>query len=205
MALKKEIQETILRTVNETLSKTLSKIKETTSITVDEVFSKLNSLAWIDRQKLMQDEAFKSTEKLLYNFNILKQHLKSEDEYIGMIYKNKSQSIVRYSKNRVEKPDDDQLLQDRIDSYNRSKSDVERVEKALKLIQKKKGYEVIEYRYLKRKEVKGKEEKYTYEEIASLLAGKEGYDDKLHERTVRRYKTELVKEVAISLFGSDAL
>ena len=45
------------------------------------------------------------------------------------IQKSTSGSIVRYQKNKVDKPDEDQLLEDRIASYNRSKNDVERIEK----------------------------------------------------------------------------
>ena len=61
---------------------------------------------------------------------------------------------------------------------------------------------MIELRYLSRKE---NNEVYTYEEIAEMLAGTKGYGINLTERTVRRYKNELVKELAVLLFGSDAL
>lgn len=92
-----------------------------------------------------------------------------------MIGKKKSGSVVRYSKNRVEKPDEDQLLEDRLASYRRSKNDVERIEKALKKIEGKKGYEVIQMRYLQRKKItengKQTEEVYTFEEIADILSG----------------------------------
>lgn len=177
-------------------------IKETIAITIDEVFKKMNSISWLDRQKAMKDEAFKNTEKILYCFNILKEHIKDEEEYIEMAQRGKSASIVRYTKNKAEKPDDDQLLQDRIASYNRTKSDVERIEKALDKIKCRKGYEVIEYRYLRRKD---KDEVYTYEEITDILAGTDAYSDNLNEKTVRNYKNALIRDMAVFLFGSDAL
>ena len=118
--------------------------------------------------------------------------------------KQTSGSVVKYSKNKVEKPDEDQLLEDRIASYNRSKSDVDRIEKALKKIRGRKGYEVIEYRYLKRKGEK-QDEIYTYEEIADILAGQQGYNENLNEKTVRNYKNTLVRDMAVFLFGSDAI
>jgi hypothetical protein len=184
-------------------------IKETIAVTIDEVFKKMNSISWLERQKAMKDEAFKNTEKILYCFNILKEHVADEEAYIAMMYKSTSGSIVKYSKNKVEKPDEDQLLEDRIASYNRSKSDVDRIEKALKKIRGKKGYEVIEMRYLQRKRKKehGKEveEVYTFEEIADILAGQQGYNDNLNEKTVRNYKNALVRDMAIFLFGSDAI
>lgn len=177
-------------------------IKETIAVTIDEVFKKMNSISWLERQKAMKDEAFKNTEKILYCFNILKEHVSDEAAYIGMMKKGKSCSVVRYAKNKPEKPDEDQLLEDRIASYNRSKSDVERIEKALAKIKTKRGYEVIEYRYLSRKE---KDEIYTFEEIADILAGQQGYNENLNEKTVRNYKNALVRDMAVFLFGSDAI
>lgn len=179
-------------------------IKETIAVTIDEVFKKMNSISWLERQKAMKDEAFKNTEKILYCFNILKEHVADEKEYIAMMQKQTSGSVVKYSKNKVEKPDEDQLLEDRIASYNRSKSDVDRIEKALKKIRGRKGYEVIEYRYLKRKGEK-QDEIYTYEEIADILAGQQGYNENLNEKTVRNYKNTLVRDMAVFLFGSDAI
>lgn len=184
-------------------------IKETIAVTIDEVFKKMNSISWLERQKVMKDEAFKNTEKILYCFSVLKEHVADEKEYIEMMLKNTSGSVVKYSKNKVEKPDEDQMLEDRIASYNRSKNDVERIEKALKKIKDKKGYEVIEMRYLQRKKKteNGKqiEEVYTFEEIADILGGQQGYNENLNEKTVRNYKNTLVREMAIFLFGSDAV
>lgn len=179
-------------------------IKDTIVVTIDEVFKKMNSISWLERQKAMKDEAFKNTEKILYCYNILKEHVADEKEYLEMMSKHTSGSVVRYSKNKVDKPEEDQLLEDRIASYNRSKSDVERIEKALQKIQGRKGYEVIEYRYLKRKGDK-QDEIYTYEEIADVLAGQQGYNTNLNEKTVRNYKNTLIRDMAVFLFGSDAI
>ena len=100
-------------------------------------------------------------------------------------------------------------MRDRKASYERSLNDVERIEKALKKIKDRKGYEVIELRYLSRKQRKegGKliEDTYTYEEITEMLAGENGYNDNLNEKTVRNYKNALIKEMAVLLFGSDAI
>ena len=167
-------------------------IKETIAVTIDEVFKKMNSISWLERQKAMKDEAFKNTEKILYCFNILKEHVADEEGYLAMIQKSTSGSIVRYQKNKVD-----------------SKNDVERIEKALKKIEGKKGYEVIEMRYLQRKKTvengKQVEEVYTFEEIADILGGQQGYNENLNEKTVRNYKNALVRDMAIFLFGSDAV
>lgn len=177
-------------------------IKDTIAVTIDEVFKKMNSISWLERQKALKEEAFKNTEKILYCYNILKEHVSDENEYLEMAFKQKSCSFVTYSKNKAQKPDEDQILEDRMASYNRSKTDVERIEKALERIRKKKGYEVIEYRYLKRK---GNDEVYTYEEITDILAGQQGYNENLNEKTVRNYKNSLVRDMSVFLFGSDAI
>ena len=177
-------------------------IKDTIAVTIDEVFKKMNSISWLERQKALKEEAFKNTEKILYCYNILKEHVADENEYLEMAFKQKSCSFVTYSKNKVQKPDEDQILEDRMASYNRSKTDVERIEKALERIRKKKGYEVIEYRYLKRKV---NDEVYTYEEITDILAGQQGYNENLNEKTVRNYKNSLVRDMSVFLFGSDAI
>lgn len=78
-------------------------IKETIAVTIDEVFKKMNSISWLERQKAMKDEAFKNTEKILYCFNILKEHVADEEGYLAMIQKSTSGSIVRYQKNKVDK------------------------------------------------------------------------------------------------------
>ena len=184
-------------------------VKEAIVITIDEVFNKMNRISWLERQKVMKDEAFKNTEKILYCFNILKEHLEDEKAYLEMIEKKKSGSVVRYSKNKLEKLEEDQLLEERFTSYQRSKNDVERIEKALNKIKNKKGYEVIEMRYLQRKKKieneKQTEDIYTFEEIADTLSGQQGYSENLNEKTVRNYKNALVHDMAIFLFGSDAV
>lgn len=177
-------------------------IKDTIHITIDEVFQRMNSISWLERQKALKDEAFKNTEKILYSYNALVEHVKDEKEYIDMINKAKSKSIIRYSKNRSGVVDEDQLIYDRLSSYQRSKTDVEKIEKALKHVRKMRGFEVIELRYFNRKE---NGELNTFEDIAEIMAGQQGYGVTLSEKTVRRYRQSLVREIAIYLFGSDAI
>lgn len=183
--------------------------KETILTTIDEVFKKMNSISWIDRQKQMKDEAFKNTEKILYCYRTLKEHVADEQEYLAIAFHGKSKSITSYCKNGSAPKDEDTILRDRQASYERSKSDIERIEKALNKIKDRKGYEAIEIRYLQRKETKeGKqvnEEVYTWEEITDILANTDGYPDNLNEKTVRNYKNTLVREMAVLLFGSDAI
>lgn len=183
--------------------------KETIVETVDQVFRKMSGIPWIERQKQMQEDAFKNTEKVLYCYRALKEHVANEQEYLDIAFHGKSKSITSYCKNGSTPKDEDLILRDRQASYERSKNDIERIEKALDKIKDRKGYDAIEIRYLQRKETKeGKrvnEQVYTWEEITDILANTDGYPDNLNEKTVRNYKNTLIREMAVLLFGSDAI
>nr|DAU79341.1 MAG TPA: hypothetical protein [Bacteriophage sp.] len=167
---------------------------------LNEQNEQLSKVSFIERQKLVQSNTYKSTERLLYNFNALKEHLENETEYLDMAYHKTAGSIVKFQKNKVDKPTDDQLLQDRIDSYRRSLHDFERIKKSIDAVSDQKGFEIIRLKYL----TPGNET-VTYEGIAEQLAGTHGFSDKLNEKTVRRYKNLLINKIATLIFGSDAI
>lgn len=177
-------------------------IKKVIEETVDTAMTKISTVTWIERQKAISLETFKNTERLLYNYNALKDHVENEEEYMGMTNKGKSKSIVIYSTSHGKERDELEITQERKESYLRSKSDIQRIERALNKIKNKKGYEVVKMKYLQKKE---DGTSFTFEEIAEELAGKYEYGEKLAERTVRTYRSNLVKEVAIQLFGTDAV
>lgn len=177
-------------------------IKKVIEETVDIAMTKISTVTWIERQKAISQETFKNTERLLYNYTALKEHVENEEEYMGMTKKGTAKSIVIYSTGSGKERDELEITKERRESYLRSKSDVQRIEKALKKIKSKKGYEVVAMKYLQKKEDGSS---FTFEEIAEELAGKYEYGEKLAERTVRTYRSNLVKEVAIQLFGSDAV
>lgn len=181
------------------VNKETKKLIETT---IDEVFSKMNKISWIERQKALKEEAFKNTEKLLYSYEALKEHLANEDEYIDMAFHGKSKSITSYTKNSFTTQTDDEIMAARLDSYYRSKSDVEKIENALEAVRNKKGFPIIEMRYFTTTE---DDITYTWAEIAEKLAGTNGFSDRLDERTVRNYKNKLVREISVLIFGSDAI
>ena len=167
---------------------------------LNEQNEQLSKVSFIERQKLVQSNTYKSTEQLLYNFNALKEHLENETEYLDMAYHKTAGSIVKFQKNKVDKPTDDQLLQDRIDSYRRSLHDFERVKKAIDAVSDEKGFEIIRLKYL----TPGNEAE-TFEGIAEQLAGTHGFSEKLNEKTVRRYRSLLINKIATLIFGSDAI
>ena len=181
----KEFKDSIMQTIEEGINNRHNKFCE---------------LDFIERQKTMQSNAFRNTEKLLYNLDALEKHLENEKEYLAMAFHKNAGSIVKYQKNKSEKPTDDQLLQDRLKSYERSKHDYQRIKDALDAVSDHKGFSIIQLKYL----TPG-HPKITYEELAEELAGQDGFSEKLNEKTVRRYKDLIVKEIATILFGSDAI
>lgn len=183
--------------------------RETITATVEEAFEKIDRTSWLVRQKKINDETFRNTEKILFSYQTLKEYIADEEEYLAVVFHKSSSSFVRYSKYGHGEADEDALMDSRMASYERSRHDVERIEKALDKIKDWKGYDVIELRYFQRKKhLEGKkivEELYTFEEIAEILSMRDDYSSTISERTVRRYKNKLVREVAVLLFGSDAV
>ncbi len=196
--MEKNIQDEIIQVLQSQEVKYILKdtIAEATKKQMDD-FSKV---AFIERQKSVKNNTFKNTEKLLYGLYALEQHLKDEQEYLEMAYKKSSGSIVRYQKNKSEKPSEDQLLADRQSSYERSLADYNRIKKALETISSHKGYQIIVLRYLTPSDFP-----MSFEEIADYLAGTNGFSEKLNEKTVRTYRNKLINEIAVLLFGSDAI
>lgn len=190
----KEIDKEILNIITETAN-------QAAAATVDEAIEKMSSFSWIERIKAISNDYFTSTEKLLYAYPALQSHLMQEDEYFAMAFHSSAGSIVKFSKYKVAKPEEEQILKDRKESYNRSKSDLEKIEKALESIKNEKGYEIIELRYfVTRKDGNTR----TWREVAEELGKLDKYPDDIAESTIRKYKNRLVRKMAVVIFGSDA-
>lgn len=165
-----------------------------------EQHDKFCEVSFIERQKIIKSNAFRNTERLLYSLDALEKHLESESEYLAMAFHESSGSVVKYQKNKPEKPTDDQLLQDRQKSYKRSLQDLKKIKKAIAAVSDHKGFSIIRQKYL----TPG-HPKITYEQLAEELAGQDGFSEHLNEKTVRRYHNLLINEIATILFGSDAI
>ena len=92
-------------------------------------------------------------------------------------------------------------MKDRKESYNRSKSDLEKIEEALDSIKNEKGYEIISLRYFVNKKDGNTR---TWREVAEELGKLDKYPDDIAESTIRKYKNRLVRKMAVVIFGSDA-
>lgn len=114
---------------------------------------------------------------------------------------NKFKSRRAERKIKASKPEEEQILKDRKESYNRSKSDLEKIEKALESIKNEKGHEIITFRYFETKEDGSTR---TWAEVAEEIGRLKDYPDDIAESTIRKYKNRLVRKMAVVIFGSDA-
>ncbi len=167
----------------------------------DESMKKLLEVSAINRREAVKSACYKNTERLLYGYRALEKHLASEVEYIGMGLKETSGSIVKFRKVKVDKQTADELIRDRMASYNRSVADFEKLQKAISSVSGSKWFRIIELRYLRDNE----DEVLSYEEIAEILSGEEGFSPNLSEMTVRRHKSSLISQIAIYIFGTDSI
>lgn len=172
--------------------KQISKIVEKAVIATIE---NISNQSLIDQMEKKKNDSFKNTEKLLYNYKILKEHVQDEEGYFGMLNKGKSKSVVVYSsKSGSSNLDEDEAMIKRKESLRRSQNDLKRIEKALDAVRDRKEFKVIELRYFSRND---EHEAYSWEEITEQL--------KISDKTARRWKNNIVREISIRIFGSDAI
>lgn len=140
-----------------------------------------------------KESAYQKTEKLLRSYPALKEHVSDEREYMDMIFKNRSKSITSWSSTPSEYHED-QALHERFNSLQRSKSDVERIEKAFGKKDVVPYMSVVEAAYFY---IGDDGRRPTNEEIAQRLH--------MDPRTVSRHRRAAVERISVYIFGSDAI
>lgn len=142
-----------------------------------------------------QRNYFKETERLLYSLPALRLKVDQDEEDLqgGLIHpKGRSKDIVRPVKGGTGAYDPEtqkaRYIQQRMESMERTKKEIQRIERALETIQDDPYYELIPLRYWDQLEPK---------EVAERL--------NCDERTFYRHKSRLVNKLKVVLFGADAL
>lgn len=145
--------------------------------------------------EVLQRDYFKETEKLLYSLPALKLKVAQDEEDLknGLFrLKERSKDIIRVSSGGYEPihydTKNERYIQERIESMERTKREIQRIERALETIQDDEYYEIIPMKYF---------DNCAIEEIAERF-GKD-------ESTVRRNKNRLINKLKVVLFGADAL
>jgi RNA polymerase sigma factor (sigma-70 family) len=138
---------------------------------------------------------FKETERLLYSLPALRLKVAQDEEDLrnGQVeIKERSKDIVLASSGsyRHNDPEDREIryIIQRIESMERTKKEIQRIERALETIQDDEYYDIIPLKYW---------DQIPPAEIAERLC--------CDERTYRRHKNRLVNKLKVVLFGADAL
>lgn len=143
-----------------------------------------------------QRNYFKETERLLYNYPALKLKLAQDEEDLEnglLVPKERSKDIICPSRNNNYGPHDpdaqaERYIAERKASMERTRREIQRIERALETIQDDPYYDIIPLKYW---------DQIPPAEIAERL--------NCDERTYRRHKNRLVNKLKVVLFGADAL
>ena len=142
-----------------------------------------------------QRNYFKETERLLYSLPALRLKVAQDEEDLknGLILPpEKSRDIVRPSQGgyRMHDPEakEERYIADRMESMERTKRQIQRIERALETIQDDEYFDIIPLKYW---------DLMQPAQIAEVLH--------CDERTYRRHKNRLVNKLKVVLFGADAL
>ena len=175
---------------------------------INEVALATASAAYIDNAA-GQINYFRAMESLLYNYKKLEALVADEAEYINVEYKEKSTSFVAFNPSSAAyKSQDeamDELKQQRLVSYRRTRARFDEVDRVVQLFKDRKEFNVIRMYYFgEDAEGNVREEgalKYTFEEIADEL---EEMGLARDEGTARRWRSNIVNDMAVCMFGKPA-
>ena len=146
-----------------------------------------------EEAEILQRNYFKETERLLYSLPALRLKVAQDEEDIQsgqMMLKRRSKDIVAFSGTTCgnhHDPDAD-YIERRMASMERTKREIQRIERALETIQDDEYFDIIPLKY------------WDLMQPAQIA-------EALHcdERTYRRHKNRLVNKLKVVLFGADAL
>lgn len=141
-----------------------------------------------------QRNYFKETERLLYSLPALRLKVAQDEEDIQnglMKLKERSKDIVRVSSSGGTydiETKEERYIAERKASMERTKREIQRIERALETIQDDEYYDIIPLKYW---------DQLPPAEIAERL--------NCDERTFYRHKNRLINKLKVVLFGADAL
>jgi hypothetical protein len=156
-----------------------------------------------------QVDHYRTTEKLLYNYKRLESLVRNEEEYLTIEHHAKSKSVVVFNPSGgAFKTEEDVMLEaahERAISYARAVVNFREVERVIDLFRDRKEFIVIRMYYF-REDADGNEREHsgarcTFEDIAIELSERDILKD---EKTARRWRTNLISDIAVCMFGKAA-
>lgn len=154
---------------------------------------------------------YKAMEMLLNNYTKLAALVENEAEYIKVELQGKSKGIVSFTPGsggyNGTKTDDEiieELQREKAIQYHKTKARFEEVDRVIRLFQNRKEFYVIRMYYFNEDAQGNKrdiDKRYTFEEIADELSAMNLLKD---ERTARRWRSRIVNDMAVCMFGTAA-
>lgn len=142
-----------------------------------------------------QRNYFKETERLLYSLPALRLKVAQDEEDLknGLVkFRERSRDVIKPSQGGYGPSDpeakEERYIAERKESMERTRKEIQRIERALETIQDDEYYDIIPLKYW---------DLLPPAEIAERL--------NCDERTYRRHKNRLVNKLKVVLFGADAL
>lgn len=154
---------------------------------------------------------YKAMEMLLNNYTKLAALVENEAEYIKVELQGKSKGIVSFTPGsggyNGTKTDDEiieELQREKAIQYHKTKARFEEVDRVIRLFQNRKEFYVIRMYYFNEDAQGNKrdiDKRYTFTEIADELSMLDLLKD---ERTARRWRSRIVNDMAVCMFGTAA-
>src|SRR5690554_5400965 len=142
-----------------------------------------------------QRNYFKETERLLYSLPALRLKVAQDEEDLknGLVkFRERSRDVIKPSQGGYGPSDpeakEERYIAERKESMERTKREIQRIERALETIQDDEYYEIIPLKY--------------WDGLSPAQIAKALHCD---ERTFYRHKNRLVNKLKVVLFGADAL
>ena len=190
----RQVVEVDLQTLKKLISEEVQRAFSMGLEQIDQSVQRAHDAGAAQREAQTKD-AFKDTEKRLYAYPLLKQKIKKDERYIAQIsaegLPERSNSIMRYSRpgSRISP---EEAVEAEIREYTaaiaRNRNEVETIESALETVQEDSYYDALEDKYFKSRR----------DEAIAL-------DMHCDPATVRRNRNRLVKQIAVLLYGTDAM
>jgi len=149
---------------------------------------------------------YKATEKILYNYPKLIDIVADEYAYMEGIFKQRSKSITRFSPNAGYTDPSEEKGKERQKSYNRTKAQLESIDRILNQFRTDSRFKIIEMYYFNR-DANGERrnddsKQLSFEQIAEQIIKEDGNHPEV--KTVRRWRSQIVGDISVALFGISA-
>jgi len=149
---------------------------------------------------------YKATEIILYNYPKLLDIVADECGYMEGINKQRSKSITHFSQNTSYMDQADEKEKERHKSYNRTKAQLESIDRILNQFRDDHRFRIIEIYYfncdVSGQRRSGGSKRLSFEQMAEQMTKGDGNHPEV--KTIRRWRSQMVGDISVALFGIPA-